>query len=76
MKCRSKQNRSNGSYDLKAKAMISCGAGGMSALFGSGMFYANPSWMTAILLFAVAVCVTTICFMVPWCPKQTAPNAE
>jgi hypothetical protein len=48
MKCTSNQIRTNRPYHPKTKAMISCGAGGMSALFGSEFFYANPSWMMAI----------------------------
>ncbi len=76
MKCKVDQSRSNRSYDLKTKAMISAGAGGMSALFGSGMFYVNPSWMTAILLLAVASSVSLICFVVPWCSKQIVTDLK
>jgi hypothetical protein len=70
MKSNANQNRTSQPYDLKTKAMISAGAGGLSALFGSGMFYVNPSWMTAILLVAIASTVSLICFVVPWCSKR------
>lgn len=76
MKCTSNQIRSNRPCDLKTKAMISCGAGGLSALFGSGLLCANPNWMMAIFLFAIAISVALICFFVPWCPKQIEPNPE
>lgn len=76
MKCTSNQNRSNQPYDLKTKAMITCGAGGISALFGSGMLYVNPNWIIASSLFAIAISVTLICFVVPWCPKHIVPNVE
>lgn len=76
MKCQVNQRRSIRSYDLKTKAMISVGAGAMSALFGSGMFYVNPSWMTAILLFAIALSVSLICFVAPWCSKQIVTDLK
>jgi|GEM_PF-6551166 len=56
--------------------MISVGAGGMSALFGSGLLYANPSWTIALLLLGVSLTVALTCFVVPWCATQTESTTE
>ncbi|MBM3966612.1 MAG: hypothetical protein FJ308_16340 [Planctomycetes bacterium] len=76
MKCNASTTEYHRSYDRKTKAMISVGAGGMSALFGSGLLYANPSWTIALLLLGVSLTVALTCFVVPWCATQTESTTE
>jgi hypothetical protein len=76
MKCTDVQDGSCQAYGLKSKAMISCGAGAMSALFGGGMLFVNPNWMGAASLLVIAVVVTLVCFFVPWCPNPIKQNPQ